>query len=193
MTTCEQIMEHLPLVRRVMEYRNSRRLAQVASLQWVDIEAMGIAGLWHAIERYDPASGNKFSTYAWKCIDGYILSGVRAHRYGAASRGSAAWRKDFLSAVKLQGDTMEWCVGLVDPEPDVAHEQACANERVDILNEAIDSLPDRQRIAVRGRLRGRKLADIGKEIGCSGERVRQLHEQAILSLRTTLEERGLTA
>ena len=62
----ELVERHLPLVRHL-----ARRFAGGAeSLE--DLEQVGAIGLLHAIDRYDPASGNAFSSFAVPTILGEI-------------------------------------------------------------------------------------------------------------------------
>lgn len=46
-------------------------------LEYRDLISEGVIGLIHALERFDPDKGNKFSSYAYKCIWGSMLNGHR--------------------------------------------------------------------------------------------------------------------
>ena len=72
------------------------------------------------------------------------------------------------------------------PGPEIAS----ANDRV---REAVDRLPQRERRVVRSRFfsGGKKnlpYLTIGRQVGLSGERVRQIVERALKTLRVLLEE-----
>ena len=73
-----------------MVARQSRRYLIDSKLDFDDLISWGTLGLGHAVSRFDPEKGSKFSTYACVCIRGYILSGMRSLRrevWRASERG----------------------------------------------------------------------------------------------------------
>jgi RNA polymerase sigma factor (sigma-70 family) len=127
----------------------------------------GRIGLWRAIQGYDPARGTAFSTYAWVAIYRHIHR--RAKELG----------RDF--AVEVQ----EIPASRVVPDP--AQELERKRTR-SVLHELVNQLPKRLRRVIVGRYGlGEQppctLKELGKELDLSGERVRQLQQEALAWLR----------
>lgn len=127
----------------------------------------GRIGLWHAIRGYDPARGTAFSTYAWVAICRHV------HR-----------RAKELSQdtnVSLQEMPASWV--LSDPAEEL--EEALTNG---VLRDLVDQLPTRlHRVIVNRYGLGPKppctLKELGRELGLTRERVRQLQQEALAWLR----------
>lgn len=59
-------IEYLNMVKHIVfKFKNRGQMTD-------DMIQEGILGLYHAYQRYDELYGNKFSTYAYKCIEGYV-------------------------------------------------------------------------------------------------------------------------
>jgi RNA polymerase sigma factor (sigma-70 family) len=127
----------------------------------------GRIGLWHAIRGYDPAQGTAFSTYAWVAI----------------------WRQVYRRGQELSRDT-DVClpeVPATEVMPDLA-EELDQELTTRALHELVGQLPKRLRRVIVGRYGIGKqppctLKELGKELGLSGERVRQLQQEALAWLR----------
>jgi RNA polymerase sigma factor (sigma-70 family) len=127
----------------------------------------GRIGLWRAIQGYDPARGTTFSTYAWVAI----YRGIH-RRAKELSRDTDGWLQD-LSASG----------GMPDPVEGIDRERTH-----DALHDLVNRLPQRLGwvIVRRYGLWGEApctLKELGKEMGLSGERVRQLQQEALAWLR----------
>lgn len=127
----------------------------------------GRIGLWHAVQGYDPTRGTTFSTYAWVAIGRHIR-----RRAVELSRDSDVW---------LQ----EWPASSVMPDPAAELERELCTG---MLHDLVGQLPQRLRRVIVGRYGlgeqpPRTLKELGKELGVSGERVRQLQEEALAWLR----------
>ena len=127
----------------------------------------GRIGLWHAIRGYDPRRGTAFSTYAWVAICRQIH-----HRAKELSRDTDVWAQEVPAS---------WIV----PDP-----AAKVEERLmwDVLFDLVGQLPKRLRQVIVGRYGlGEQppctLRELGKELGLTGERVRQLQQEALAWLR----------
>ena len=66
----------MPLVRRLAQRCYARRVG--GELQYADLVQHGMVGLLEAIDRYTPARGVRFETFAYQRIEGAILSGLEA-------------------------------------------------------------------------------------------------------------------
>jgi len=133
----------------------------------------GRIGLWQAILGYDPQRGHAFSTYAWPCIVRHVWRAVKtAHRF--AQPGPQKVEEAFLASFPHQ-----------EADPFRAWEAAARHAALDDL---LARLPGRLRYIVLAHygLQGDPPASfrgIGRALGLSGERVRQLHTQALVWLR----------
>ena len=127
----------------------------------------GRIGLWHAIRGYDPARGTAFSTYAWVAIWRHIYRRVQE-----LSRDSDSPLPE-MPATRVRPDLVEEL------------DQELATRA---LHELLAQLPKRLRRVIVGRYGLGKhppctLKELGKELGLSGERVRQLQQEALAWLR----------
>jgi RNA polymerase sigma factor (sigma-70 family) len=133
---------------------------------YADLEQEGLLGLWRAIMSYDPARGWAFSTYAWVAIKRHIWQIV------------ARWEKK--TGLYILANT---------PNPlTLAEKQLDVSQRDTVLREMVLCLPPRLRLVIWAAygLDGdgaRSLAAIGRELGISRERVRQLRNEALRQLR----------
>ena len=127
----------------------------------------GRIGLWRAIRGYDPRRGTAFSTYAWVAICRQIHS-----RATELSRDTDVWAQEVPAS---------WIV----PDPGAKVEESLV---WDILFDLVGQLPKRLRQVIVGRYGlGEQppctLKELGKELGLTGERVRQLQQEALAWLR----------
>jgi len=127
----------------------------------------GRIGLWHAIQGYDPTRGTTFSTYAWVAICRQIHRRVKE-----LSRDTNVWTEEVPAS---------WIV----PDPGGKLERKLIQ---DVLLDLVSQLPKRLRQVIIGRYGlGEEppctLKKLGKELGLTGERVRQLQQDALAWLR----------
>ena len=127
----------------------------------------GRIGLWRAIQRYDPTRGTTFSTYAWVAICHQIH-----YRAKELSRHTDAWSQNLPAS---------WIL------PDPAGELERKLTRSALLN-LVGQLPERLRRVIVARYGltespSRTLKELGKELGLTKERVRQLQQEALAWLR----------
>jgi RNA polymerase sigma factor (sigma-70 family) len=127
----------------------------------------GRIGLWRAIRGYDPRRGTTFSTYAWVAICRQIH-----RRAKELSRDSDAWRQE---------RPRSWVV----PDPAEEFEGQLVRS---VLLDLVNQLPERLRQVIVGRYGLGEappcmLKELGKEFGLTGERVRQLQQEALAWLR----------
>lgn len=127
----------------------------------------GRIGLWYAIQGYDPARGTTFSTYAWVAIYRHV------HR-----RAKEVSQEPHIGG---QEAPASWVL------PDPAREMESELVRSTLLH-LVSQLPERLRRVIVGRYGlGEEppclLKELGKELSLSGERVRQLQQEALAWLR----------
>jgi RNA polymerase sigma factor (sigma-70 family) len=127
----------------------------------------GRVGLWRAIQGYDPARGAAFSTYAWIAICRHIHS-----RAKELSRDIDSWSQEVPAS---------WIV----PDPAVELERQLIRS---VLLDLVGQLPERLRRVIVARYGLGEdppclLKELGEEMGLTGERVRQLQQEALAWLR----------
>jgi RNA polymerase sigma factor (sigma-70 family) len=127
----------------------------------------GRVGLWRAIRGYDPTRGTTFSTYAWVAICRQIQ-----HRAKELSREADMWAQE-VPASRI----------VPDPAGELEREVV-----QDVLLDLVSQLPKRLRRVIVGRYGLGKqppclLKELGEELGLTGERVRQLQQDALAWLR----------
>ena len=143
----------------------------LGELPFVEALQAGRIGLWRAILGYDPQRGTTFSTYAWPSIMRHIWGAVK-------QKSREDWRSQPGSAVHAE----------VNRETDPGLDWEARELHASLLG-LVEGLPDdrlRSIVLARYGLAGDPPAtyrQIGTVWGLSGERVRQLHVQALVWLR----------
>jgi RNA polymerase sigma factor (sigma-70 family) len=127
----------------------------------------GRIGLWRAIQGYDPTRGTAFSTYAWVAISRHV------------HRRAKELNRD--THVEVREVSASWVV----PDPAMELEKKLA---LRALHNLIHQLPERlRRIVVDRYGLGKQppctLHEVGEQLDLSGERVRQLQQEALAWLR----------
>lgn len=109
----QEIIQYLPFVKSVV-HRIAVHLP--ASVEIDDLINAGVIGLMNAMDKYDPARGNKFSTYAVFRIKGAVISELRSRDF--LSRSSRSKIRDLRNAY----DKLEQKSGRDVKDEDVARE-----------------------------------------------------------------------
>lgn len=166
----------------------------------------GNVGLVRAAERFDERHGVRFVTYAVWWIRQAILEAVSAAEPAASASPRGNGRRGRPTKVRETGTGRRRVrfVSLDEPGPgrrDGALEERVADRRAadpgesverDALRELLDAgmafLPEREERVLRGYFgldgrTARSLERLGRELGVSGERVRQLKDRALDRLR----------
>src|SRR5437868_7509571 len=68
------VAAYTPLVRRLAARVYARRIG--GELEYADLVQIGMVGLLEAIDRYTPARGVRFETFATYRVEGAILNGL---------------------------------------------------------------------------------------------------------------------
>ncbi len=161
-----------------------QRFGRVGDVE--EFEAAAALGVLSAMDVFDPERGIRFSTYsmraAWTQMQRELCERV------------IRLPRNFVHQ-KHCHDELEWAMQVTAIDaPDAWHDRAlmvrdddsCEDEaeQLTTLAAAVDRLPERERLVIRGYFFSRRtLASIGHEIGVSRERVRQIRNQAIDRLR----------
>jgi len=136
-------------------------------LSYADTLQAGRIGLWRAILRYAPTRGLAFSTYAWNSIMRHIWSAVKAE------------------SPKPRRMEVPYTVGISAADPARLSDDHVVEQTLHAL---VDRLPSRLQQTVNARygLDGdapARFVQIGRTLGLSAERARQLHWEALFWLQ----------
>jgi RNA polymerase primary sigma factor/RNA polymerase sigma factor len=139
----------------------------------------GNMSLIRAVDRFDYARGNKFSTYAsWAIMKNFIRSIQDDHRH----------RDRFRTGLnELFGDAR-------DRRPDHLEQESIQSKRETEVKRILHRLDERERQIIVQRFglgRGQEpltLKQVGANLGVTKERIRQLEMRALAKLRQAAEE-----
>jgi RNA polymerase sigma factor (sigma-70 family) len=157
------------------------RKMKVRSSSFDDARQSGLLGLWHACTHAREDAKGTFEGYAFWCIKGHILRFLRGDRliripnHLQGQERAKAWEDTEISG----GDSLH------AGEAQAARRRMGRHRReVEVLDLAMDVKPildmihPRLRTVLMQRAAGRRLDDIGRELGVTRERVRQIEVKA---------------
>jgi RNA polymerase sigma factor for flagellar operon FliA len=200
------------LVRRIAARVYARRVG--GELEFADLVQLGTVGLLEAIDRYTPARGVRFETYAERRIEGAILNGLSSYselqrqlavrreltreraeslRQGAGGRDNSALERLAELAIGLAlGFALE--EGFEENEGPTAPDNAYARVELAQLRRRVADLTERlpeneRRIIVRHYFQQLPFEEIARGLGLTKGRVSQLHHAGLRRLQERL--RGL--
>jgi RNA polymerase sigma factor (sigma-70 family) len=162
---CKECLEALLRQHKGLVYAVVRR-QYPGKCEYADLIQEGWIGLWQAILHFDAGWGSAFSTYAGRAIRNRIWQEVE--------RG---WKEHGWQEVERGRDSLGELIAVWQGEQvrqALAEEMACLTERM------------RQVLVKAYGLDGgapMELKAIGKQMGVSGERIRQLRNEALVVLR----------
>ena len=148
------------------------------SQNFFELVSDGNMSLMRAVEKFDYARGNKFSTYAsWAIMKNFARTIPDEHRQHDRFRTSHA---EMFSATE-------------DERTDPFEQEAAQNQREAKVAKMLECLDEReQKIIVRrfGLQHGEELTlkQVGAELGVTKERIRQIEARALSKLRKAAEE-----
>ncbi len=163
-----------------------------------ELVAEGNLGLIEAARRYDPRRGVRFASYAAWWIRKYILRALRRESLQTGTGGSGgpaagAGRQRVLSFEKFMkrssaGHPLERLVPAHAVEPEAL---VLEHELAEALRSVLHLLPDPERTVLETHygLAGRPpatLREIGRLLGCTRERVRQIELRALSKAKRLL-------
>ena len=227
----ELILAYVPLVKYVA---GRVGMGLPSNVDFDDLVSFGFFGLVDAVEKFDPARGVKFETYAVNRIRGAVIDGLRSIDWVPrsvrqkakelentiasleAKLGRPATDAEVSEALNLSLEEYHELLSQVkgitlasldevwtgDPEEEgkirfgqmientASEDPSALVEEVEVkrlLAEAIDQLPERERLVVSlYYYEGLTLKEIGQVIGVSESRISQIHTKAIVRLRGRL-------
>lgn len=174
------------------------RLAPIYRRPWLrdDLIQEGIVGLMRAAELFRPGR-QRFGAYAKRrvrvsmrdCIRESRIIHIPNHAYQLLRRDEADLTPEERDAAeaarRLSGDGAFVPYGAVEPVWEDLSEVDDGDPTPAIS--ALDTLPERQRIVVEGRILGqRTFADLGRDLGISGNGASKLEKLGLKKLRGSL-------
>ena len=184
-----------------------------AELEYADYVQFGMIGLLESIDRFNPAIGHKFETFASHRIRGAILGGVenlsekqqqiatrrkvRAERAKSLARGSEGRERNSRSqalqrladvAVGLAlGFMLDNCGMFLDGEPasgNTPYEQVELAQLRRRMSLLVHRLPPQERKVIRSHyFQHLQFEEIARSLGVTTSRVSQIHHAALARLR----------
>lgn len=200
--TQEDIEKNLGLVHFIAQ-RNSHRLRHRLS-EYDDLISDGVLGLCHALGRFEPARGVKFSSYAYTCIWGYMVHGRRNlhmeeykafhSRFEVPAKTVSLYSGDSVPGESTSGEESkgQFIRGVDDGgrQAEEMEENALWGRH---LPQVWDLCDERERLILKlrfgvGEKEPMTLQKIGDRLGLTRERVRQIQDAAIKKVREHLQK-----
>jgi RNA polymerase sigma factor (sigma-70 family) len=161
---------------------------RIPNVEFCELVSEGNMALLRSVEKFDVGRGFKFSTYACRSI---------LKSFNRLATKTGRYRQHFPT---------EYDPDLERSDYDVFKHEMQREDSIDALTEILDRNRARltcvEQTIVRERFaigphgkdgRGRTLAEVGKMVGLTNERVRQLQNLALEKIRTVLDEEYLVA
>jgi len=188
MDQIEKLHEQIVATKNEIIRANLRLVVSIAkrhvgpNMNFFELVSDGNMSLIRAVEKFDFSRGYKFSTYAsWAIMKNFARTIPETHRL--QERFKTAPQEMFTDSEDFRPDPQEM---------ELAQDQR--KIQVERILEYLD--PREQEIIVRrfGLLQGQEpltLKQVGKELGVTKERIRQLEARALDKLRKAVEEENL--
>lgn len=157
-----------------------RHLAEQECME--DLEQVANKAIWTAAVRFDASRGFKFTTLAYHCMMNAVRLEVDQHATMPKNT-----QNDYYREEKKQARNIFWIddIGqhgtpfdLADHRSGEAEHATEHGEELQLLRWAMTRLPERRRSVLLSRLAGHTLDEVGKQIGITKERVRQIELEA---------------
>ena len=159
--------------------------ARIPNVEFPELISEGNMALLRAIEKFDVSRGFKFSTYACRAIlKGFNRMATKAGRY--YTRFGTQYDPDLERSDYDERRHEMQQAGAVDDLREVI-----AKNRANLT--AVERTIVVERFGLAGEPKGKTLAEVGKIVGLSNERVRQVQKEALVKIRRVLNEHYLAA
>jgi len=169
------------LIATAFKLTNVKTRIQNKSFELDDVRSIADFALYRASVKYDPMSGNKFSTLAVTYMKNAINNALLGDDFCFASLDKAFSDNEDGNLLSIQED----------PNVVQSFESASDSERNILLKKALAKLDKREKYIVEKRFglgenEEAILEEIGNELGITRERVRQLEARALKKLEDLL-------
>lgn len=153
---------------------------RIPNVEFSELVSEGNMALLRSVEKFDVARGFKFSTYACRAI---------LKSFNRLATKTGRYRQHFPT---------EFDPELEQSDFDIRRHEIQHEDSIDAIREILSSNRARltdvereivlERFAIGAEGRGRTLAEVGKLVGLTNERVRQIQNGALMKIRIALEE-----
>jgi len=162
-------------------------------LPLAELIAEGNFGVVHALSKFEPERGNRFVTYAAYWIRAYMLNYI-IRSWSLVSAGSGALRSKMFFKLRRERVRITNLVGEGDKADEMLAERFNM-PKAQAVRVALEALDVRERFIVEKRLMADSedelsLAEIGRRLGVSRERARQLEARAKRKLKNQIGDLG---
>ena len=188
--TAEQLVEWHRRYEHFREYLVRTNLALVLAMakrtrlgdvDFAEIVSEGNMALMRAVEKFNVDKGFKFSTYACRAIlKAFSRTAMKSNRY----------KTRFPVEFEPEMEKSDWS----DRKRDEVEED-CIDELKQIVDRNLAELSDTEQTVIRRRFNWQQqedspltLEEVGKIIGVTKERVRQIQNKAMLKIKSVMEE-----
>ena len=186
----EQVVEWHRRFEHFREYLVRTNLALVLAMakrtrlgdvDFAEIVSEGNMALMRAVDKFNVDKGFKFSTYACRAIlKAFSRTAMKSNRY----------KTHFPVEFEPEMERSDWN----DRRRDIVEED-CVDELKQIVDRNLAELSDVEQTVIRRRFNWKQaeetpltLEEVGKIIGVTKERVRQIQNKALLKIKSVMEE-----
>lgn len=158
---------------------------RIANVEFSELVSEGNMALLRSVEKFDVSRGFKFSTYACRSIlKGFNRLATKTGRY----------RQHFPTEYDPDMEKSDYDVKKHEIERDESIEslrEVLAKNRANLT--PVEQTIVTERFALASRGKKRTLAEVGKMVGLTNERVRQIQNLALRKIREALDDEFLAA
>ncbi|HUS92370.1 MAG TPA: sigma-70 family RNA polymerase sigma factor [Phycisphaerae bacterium] len=158
---------------------------KIPNVDFGEVVSEGNMALLRAVEKFDVSRGFKFSTYACRAI---------LKSYNRLATKTGRYRQRFPTEYDPEMERSDWDVN----RGEIERRDSIEAVR-DLLSENRARLTDvertivMERFAITSRDRRKTLAEVGKMVGLTNERVRQIQNHALVKIRAALVDEFVAA
>src|SRR6059058_3046552 len=154
---------------------------RLGDVDFAEIVSEGNMAMMRAVDKFNVDKGFKFSTYACRAI-------LKA--FSRTAMKSSRYKTKFPVEFEPEMEKSDWS----DRKRDIVEED-CIDELKQIVDRNLADLSDTEQAVIRRRFNWQQeeetpltLEEVGKIIGVTKERVRQIQNKALLKIKSVMEE-----
>lgn len=181
----------------VVAHNDQESRMNLVGLSREDLIQEGMIGLWKACLGFDESKGNKFSSYAYQQIKGYILNLLNKSSEFKFETKMKWDEKLEADNVKVRLNTMipdengkeTEIINLLDSSKSMSfNEDALGNDELIDLNSAVANLNEKERYVIENYyFKGKTVKEIAKEQGVTFQAISLNNKKALKKLKATKE------
>ncbi len=158
---------------------------RIPNVEFAELVSEGNMALLRSVEKFDVARGFKFSTYACRAI---------LKSFNRLATKTGRYRQHFPTEYDPELERSDYDVKKHDMQREDSVEwlrDILASNRANLTK--VEQTIVTERFALASRAKGRTLSDVGKMVGLTNERVRQIQNLALEKIRSALDDGFLAA